>query len=1452
MADENSLDEATIAARLDGHPWDAITNWLASAFSGTADAGYTPDQVADYWAAPSPSNTQDQLDAAMKSQAARDPKLVSGTQPYVTPLEQMSAARIAGHADTEPPPAQMPEPDEAAPANPFSLAMDGTRSHYADALFKGKVRDPLDFAERYAGAVMSAAGDLNDAQKVSLVRAAGDLASQLPTNEALTDQAIAIAHDSGVEVTPQSVRTIKGNLLDKWAQTGDPLDKLYQQTYTDPEFLQSLTEARDSGFGRMLQNVAQAPFVQDPERVTLEDMQGAFPAGAKVPTLDELQQRGRDAIEKVYFVPGEELPDEKTVTGAITDLGVDVATVAGLNLAARYVVLPVARAIGSRLGEIPEYLRPLTDRIKVALFDPDAAPGELPRTVSATEAFSAPKPAVIERAPATEEGGAGTAKWAEDAEPIEKLQALSQGMRSPNEALAEKAAQINELEMMRREITPDEFASPTFFQRLAAKEDQPTRDLAEGYDAAAGTIHYWRGVFSDLLADTRGTVEPRTPSAYEQEILAREQERMNRSRPEPQLPGGSGGPGQRPLAYEKNAPSALDNIARETEQERVRRASEPRDVGGSSYQAPPAELAPASRATANAIRDMLIRYQARGDQDIKAYGAMMDKFRKFINPYLPEWKAELAKPKDVRDPMGTVMGRGLDMTEGRRFINAPAGDGGRVAAVFDPNHPLTPAFNVQREINDEMWSRLTGTNWKHVGYSEPGYVQDYWSHMWKDPLDAEKQYGARQGSTATLKERSIPTTGDGLRMGLDPAIEDPFELQHYRIGSQVRYANHLDMLDYAIENGFAKYSARAPAEGWVRVKGRSSMKPGPDGETQSLWMPKGGAKLYNNAIDGWYNYPAMADTATKLMWLRNQYLMTKLAPPIWHSFLIGEQVVTTGVQDIMSAIGRGQVGKAGAELWKTATFAPKFYEMMTKGMAATDAYLRKSADPVITYLRDAGWVPGVQIEYETRIPDFFQSWQNNVLGNSFSEKVSSAFRMAGRQMIDEVKATGGRADESAVKRLVMAVPRVAGMTFRNYTRAVQTTSAPLFRYTIPPLKAGVQYNRLNEWMRVNPTASPEQIMTRARQIVGNVEDRYGEMNQNNLFWGFLAKQAINFNAISTSWAYGTWRWTLAAMGRNIERHEWEWNPEATQAFVANAAAFAGINGVLTYLFTGQMPHGFDFALFRTDDKHRALFPTEFKEYFDVGKILATAIARKNPMYVPQGIFGEYLANKQEGIPKALWELLVSGEDAIGHKISFTPSGVLGYLWNMIEPASIAAYTHAKKQSDTGLTPAEQTLFRPAPEWLGDTSNFMAKQGKLADKWTKEELSRAKRENAKLELPDNDLGPPNVRQRSGRAQRPAQAPTSLRSFEEKDRQQEQATADRLHAEARAHSDTLRRRYFTMQGQQQTQVLSPYRTLPTTNYRERQRQQREYIRAQRRNPRQNLGAGDQGVGGGAQGV
>lgn len=187
------------------------------------------------------------------------------------------------------------------------------RRDYADALANGVAKSAQDFANKYVGSYEDAVGPLEDRKT-----AVDTLASGLHGPEEVVDGSIKMAADSDMPFGPDALKAIRGHYFNGYAETGASPNAI-AEGYTTPD---------------------------DRERVEWErHLRTQMP---------ELFTQGKDEINSVFFVPGEELPYEKSIGSALFDFSTDVAS---LTLAGKaHLLLPLATSAMEHLPVLGELL----------------------------------------------------------------------------------------------------------------------------------------------------------------------------------------------------------------------------------------------------------------------------------------------------------------------------------------------------------------------------------------------------------------------------------------------------------------------------------------------------------------------------------------------------------------------------------------------------------------------------------------------------------------------------------------------------------------------------------------------------------------------------------------------------------------------------------------------------------------------------------------------------------------------------------------------------------------------------------------------------------------------------------------------------------------------------------------------------------------------------------------
>ena len=452
------------------------------------------------------------------------------------------------------------------------------------------------------------------------------------------------------------------------------------------------------------------------------------------------------------------------------------------------------------------------------------------------------------------------------------------------------------------------------------------------------------------------------------------------------------------------------------------------------------------------------------------------------------------------------------------------------------------------------------------------FIEDYYPHMWQDPAKAADFVrdfaggSAKQGSGASLKKRTIPTIADGIAAGLKPISSDPITTVSRYVDSMDHFIAAQQVLEKAKAEGNVKYfkpnvmgasgnpeSLQGIPKGWQPINGRGST----NAQGWKAYAPADYARVYNNYIDrGWNKSETWGPILNGVQHTSNAITSLKLGLSGFHALTMAKEAYASGIDRAVSNFASGRPVHALGDFARAPT---KFVENAVTGKQLKDIYLgNKEGTPqqrqIVDLLTDAGG----RLAGNRHAPDYRYSAMDSYW-NTFKRGTAKA----------EMIAAGAEARKAyglgSIKVLAQQVGRI-----------MQTAAKPLFEHYIPALKNGAAYDMMSAWLDANKTADHPAQLAAARKIVDAIDDRFGEMIQDNIFWNKTMKQSLQTAMTSYSWFLGTARAIgggTASLVRNPARLSMkhpDWKPNASYA-LALPFVVATSNAVYQYLKTGKSP-----------------------------------------------------------------------------------------------------------------------------------------------------------------------------------------------------------------------------------------------------------------------------------------
>lgn len=477
---------------------------------------------------------------------------------------------------------------------------------------------------------------------------------------------------------------------------------------------------------------------------------------------------------------------------------------------------------------------------------------------------------------------------------------------------------------------------------------------------------------------------------------------------------------------------------------------------------------------------------------------------------------------------------------------------------------LQPIADTLRAEFDKRMSKLQAM----PSTAQMSFIDDYFPHMWKDPGAARSfaqnyQGATKQGSGLSLRARSVPTMADGLAAGLVPATTNPLETTMRYVQSMDRFIASQTVLDIAKDQGTVRYfkpkifgasgnpqgaAKTVIPDGWVPIKGRGAER----GDGATAYAPEDWARVYNNFIDqgihGNADWGKLYDAARRGS---NAITSLELGLSGFHAFTMANEAIVSGV-----AKGIGEIvgGKPFEGLKSIAAAPAKPVTSALRGSKMADVYLgRSQGTPNLRRITDLLERAGGRAVGKSHAPDYDYS----AAGSYWRSFKRGALGL-------EARAAAG---------VMRASPLVgtAKVFAQQMGRIMDTVAAPLFEKYIPLVKNGAFYDTMDSWLRMHPNATSEQQLGAARQIWDSIDNRFGEMVQDNIFWNKTLKQTAQLAMRSYSWNMGTVR-ELGGGAVDILKaaRGGEWTPRASYV-VALPIVVGSLNAAYQYLKTGEGP-----------------------------------------------------------------------------------------------------------------------------------------------------------------------------------------------------------------------------------------------------------------------------------------
>lgn len=485
------------------------------------------------------------------------------------------------------------------------------------------------------------------------------------------------------------------------------------------------------------------------------------------------------------------------------------------------------------------------------------------------------------------------------------------------------------------------------------------------------------------------------------------------------------------------------------------------------------------------------------------------------------------------------------------------------------------------------------------------YLENHFRVFWKVVPGAQSANGFAglfkrplQGSKGFLKQHTLNTVSEGIARGGVPVSYNPQTLFEMNYADTMKFITAQRMWQGLKDAGLAKFvkTGRSIPDGFTRLSDPLVKVYFPTDaglvNTGEWFVDEGAGRLLNNHLSR--NYITEAAAGKGAMTIKNQMTQMELGFSLFHAAFVSSEAAS-------STLGLGMRRFVNLGILRG---SPK---EMLKGVGeiakAPYAYFPSINVPISTYATGAK-----AFRYLVDKTDFL----NTTHGRSFIKAFPEA-----DTMLDDLFTGGGklrmwegyRTNTTESFKKAINDGNYPGALLRSLPALNETVIKPLFDVFIPRMKVGqfLQEYSLALQEKAPQLASGE--LTRpelARKTWNFVEDRFGEMNFDNLFWDNTFKSAMQLMWRSTTWKLGNLRATLGAIPEQGKEFRAAYKGsrapqlEPKMAWLAGQSIVTALLGtVIMKMFTGKYPQTLTDLAFPqvdpNDPKRRLSVPTYVRD-----------------------------------------------------------------------------------------------------------------------------------------------------------------------------------------------------------------------------------------------------------------
>lgn len=444
-----------------------------------------------------------------------------------------------------------------------------------------------------------------------------------------------------------------------------------------------------------------------------------------------------------------------------------------------------------------------------------------------------------------------------------------------------------------------------------------------------------------------------------------------------------------------------------------------------------------------------------------------------------------------------------------------------------------------------------------------------------------------QGGKGFMKRATLVDMSAGIAKGGVPYSTNPITLFKLAHADAMKFISAQRMMEGLKDDGFAVFvkTSAKPPEGYVRLNDKVSKVyyPSKGGIVNAgeYFIEEGAARLLNNHLSR--DYVRESKLGKGLLELKNAFTAAELGFSGFHGVAIGLEATGSnfGIA-FRKLINLGKFGEFAKDLFGS-PLAPRTLFKLGRDY----------------------------INFATK-----SDFENSEYGKAFLQKNPSA-----KEYLDAYFNSGGLLSQhedfkvNSLKSLKEQAGKdnYIGAAFRVLPSINEAIMSPLFDVYIPSVKIG---NFMKEYplsLEENKTRIAKGLITEteiARKVNESIDNRYGEMNFDNLFWDRTFKSASQFFLRSVTWKLGNIRQMGGAPIEQLAEFKSAFKEgrkpmlSPKMSWLFGLATMQVIYSTATQMLsTGKKPDQFkDFIaprINKNDDKERVIMPTYGKDLLHI-------------------------------------------------------------------------------------------------------------------------------------------------------------------------------------------------------------------------------------------------------------